>query len=116
MNNYIEKQTPSMSTETENLPNRAAPGILSGPIRCTLDIYQVNKSSGIVTHNDYPRCDNLSRIFCKIDVTSLCNFKTISKVVLKIRKYSGSVVGMNVYPATSNNSVALVAAPTNYLS
>ena len=116
MNNYIEKQTPSMSTETENLPNRAAPGILSGPIRCTLDIYQVNKSSGIVTHNDYPRCDNLSRIFCKIDVTSLCNFKTISKVVLKIRKYSGSVAGMNVYPATSNNSVALVAAPTNYLS
>ncbi|MBQ8872423.1 MAG: RHS repeat-associated core domain-containing protein [Clostridia bacterium] len=76
------------SATKQQIQSRALdPGdILLGipPLIATVDVYQVAKTSGTVSHPTYPCCDANNRVFCKITANSKCNFKTLTKALLTI--------------------------------
>lgn len=70
----------------------------------------------MVTANEFPRCDNQTRIFCKVDVSPAGNFNTLKKAILKIRKNSGNSHEMSVYQAINNTVIAVTATPAHFVT
>ncbi len=112
----INENNITVATVTEAQKTRSAINslLITQPIRASVQVYQVNSTTNDISYPDQPECSNKNYIFCKVTVTAVAKFKTISKALLKIRKYSGSEVGFSVYP--SGESIILLNMDnTNYL-
>lgn len=116
MNNYIENNNIKKVVLQSETPSRIPSALPTAPVRCSLEIYQVDKASGMVTTNEFPRCDNQTRIFCKVDVSPAGNFNTLKKAILKIRKNSGNTLEMGVYQAINNTVIAATATPAHFVT